>query len=61
MLVVMNLAYLHNDFHISILGELECVGLQTQQYLHHSLLVSLHHGAVGSERIQVFLTNVHKG
>ena len=61
MLDVIDLAYLHNDFHISILGEFECVGLQTQQYLHHSLLVSLHHGAVGSERVLVFLTDVHKG
>jgi hypothetical protein len=61
MLVVMNLAYLHNDFHISILSELECVGLQTQQHLHHSLLVSFHHAAVTSKRIFFFLTDVQKG
>jgi hypothetical protein len=61
MLDVMDLAYLYNYFDFTILSKLESVGLQTQQYLHHSLLVSLDHAAVASQRILGFLTDVHKG
>ena len=60
MLVLLYLSYLDNDLNGAITGELESIWLETEEHLHHPLLVRIDRAAILSLVVQRVLDNIDK-